>query len=106
MPVPDEAVVEAFQLEYSIIKYDVFFYGGTLKGDAEVRLYDESNSQVASVRFYNSDSSLPKDEYKDNIIFLNSNMAAMHAILHKLDNSEEIIIHYDSAIPAATLKFS
>jgi hypothetical protein len=107
MPISDGSVTEDILLEFPITKYDIFFFGGTLKGEVEIRLFSGNDNaiQVASVRFFNNMSILPKDEYSRNIIFLNTHMATLDAIIHKLENSIQKIIHFSSTIPAATLKF-
>ena len=74
-------------------------------GDAEIRLYDEMNLQIGVVRFLNNKSPLPNDVYENNIIYLYTNITTLDAILHKLENSSQKLIHFDSTIPVATLKF-
>ena len=106
MPIEDAASDEVVLIENTFTEYDIFFFGGSLNGDAEIRLYNEINLQVGVVRFLNNISRLPNDVYENNIIFLHTNIRTLDAIIHKLENSSQKIIHFDSTIPVATLKFA
>jgi len=105
MPIDEAAVPDVILVENTFTRYDIFFFGGLLNGDAEIRLYNEMNLQIGVVRFLNNKSPLPNDVYENNIIYLYTNITTLDAILHKLENSSQKIIHFDSTIPVATLKF-
>jgi hypothetical protein len=106
MPVDDAASSEDILIETIFSGYDIFFFGGSLNGDVEIRLYNDMNVQVGVVRLLNNIAPLPNDVYENNIIFLHTNIITLDAILHKLETPGQKIIHFDSAIPVATLKFS
>jgi hypothetical protein len=105
MPIDDAASGEVNLIENTFTRSDIFFFGGSLNGDAEIRLYNEMDLQVGVVRFLNNKSLLPNDVYENNIIYLHTNITTLNAIIHKLENSSQKIIHFDSSIPVATLKF-
>ena len=105
MPIDEAGAPDAILIENTFTRYDIFFFGGLLNGDAEIRLYNEMNLQIGVVRFLNNKSPLPNDVYENNIIYLYTNITTLNAILHKLENSSQKLIHFDSTIPVATLKF-